>query len=243
MEISKLGVLEGAVLLFGGPFSNLQATQAMRQEAARRGITPENCICTGDVVAYCADAAATVAEIRDWGCVVVTGNCEKQLAEGANECGCGFEGGSACDLLSAGWYGHANQEIGPQDRAWMGNLPDLAHFSHEGRVAFVCHGAVSDISRFFFGQPHPTSNFRARLVSLRPGTGARTHRLSFPAIAELRLHDSLTGHYGSMPGRLACRRMMAGLQPDLQFSIKAGLAFIPCRMIGAPPNPRCRPRG
>jgi len=63
MQIRDLGQLDGPVLLFGGPYSNLQATRAMRAEAQRRGIAPAACICTGDVVAYCGDAAATVAEI------------------------------------------------------------------------------------------------------------------------------------------------------------------------------------
>ena len=62
-----LGVLEGAVLLFGGPYSNLQAARALIDEAARRAIPAANAICTGDVVAYCGDPAETTALIRDWG--------------------------------------------------------------------------------------------------------------------------------------------------------------------------------
>src|SRR5262249_49677416 len=66
-----LGVLDGPVLVFGGPYSNLEAAQAIRAEAARLGIPRERTICTGDIVAYCADPGATVALIRDWGIPVV----------------------------------------------------------------------------------------------------------------------------------------------------------------------------
>ncbi|GAA6165093.1 hypothetical protein NBRC116590_27970 [Pelagimonas sp. KU-00592-HH] len=150
MRIVDLGVLEGPVLVFGGPYSNLQATEALLSEGARRGIAPARMICTGDVVAYCAAPAETVARVRGSGCVVVAGNCEKQLAANAMDCGCGFEEGTACDLLSAGWYAHADREIGADDRAWMAGLPDLAVFTHEGKRWAVLHGGVSDISRFLW---------------------------------------------------------------------------------------------
>ena len=33
-------IVDGPALLFGGPYSNLEATQAVLAEAARRGIPP-----------------------------------------------------------------------------------------------------------------------------------------------------------------------------------------------------------
>lgn len=150
MRIVDLGVLEGPLLVFGGPYSNLQATEALLSEGARRGIAASQMICTGDVVAYCAAPAETVSRVRESGCVVVAGNCERQLAANAMDCGCGFEEGTACDLLSAGWYAHADREIGADDRAWMAGLPDLVVFTHEGKRWAVLHGGVSDISRFLW---------------------------------------------------------------------------------------------
>lgn len=150
MGYHDCGEVAGPLLVFGGPYSNLQATRALRAAARRLGIPAGNCLCTGDVVAYCADAAATVAEIRDWGCRVIAGNCEKQIASGAEDCGCGFIDGSVCDLLSDAWYGHALGEILPDDRAWMAALPDHLRLRHDGRAVAVCHGGFSDISRFLW---------------------------------------------------------------------------------------------
>ena len=150
MNIADLGKLTGPVLIFGGPYSNLQALERLRDVAARHAIAAGNVICTGDVVAYCADPAATVALIRDWGCHVVAGNCEKQLAADAMDCGCGFEQGSTCDLLSAGWYAHADAQVTPEARRWMGSLPDMVIFRHEGARHAVIHGGLSDISRFLW---------------------------------------------------------------------------------------------
>lgn len=84
------------VLVFGGPYSNLRALLALRARAAALGVSPTSVICTGDVVAYCAEPEETIAAIRDSGCHVVAGNCEQQLALGASHCGCGFAQGSTC---------------------------------------------------------------------------------------------------------------------------------------------------
>lgn len=150
MRVQNLGELTGDVLIFGGPYSNLQALQALIDVTQSRGITPDNCICTGDVVAYCADAAATTALIRGFGCAVVAGNCEKQLGLGATDCGCGFEDGTACDVLSAGWYGHANAQIDAEARGWMAELPDIVTFEYSGRRVAVIHGGVTDVARFIW---------------------------------------------------------------------------------------------
>ena len=100
MKHSDLGVLDGDLLLFGGPYSNLQATQAVLTQANVRGIAADHVICTGDIVAYCGAPVATLAAVRAFDGVVLAGNCEVQLAQDADDCGCGFEDGSTCDRLS-----------------------------------------------------------------------------------------------------------------------------------------------
>ncbi len=142
---------DGPLLVFGGPYSNLQATQAILAEAARRNIPSQRVICTGDVVAYGADAAACCDLIMASGIWVIAGNCEENLAAGALDCGCGFEEGTACDLLSRAWYAHANRQMTAAHRAWMAGLPyRLIIRLPDGRSLAVLHGGVRDISRFIF---------------------------------------------------------------------------------------------
>ncbi|MFO0155451.1 MAG: metallophosphoesterase family protein [Alphaproteobacteria bacterium] len=144
-------VADGPLLVFGGPYSNLQATRAVLTEATRRGIPARRVICTGDVVAYGADAAACCDLIMVSGIRVIAGNCEENLAEGALDCGCGFEEGTACDLLSRAWYAHANRQVTAAHRAWMAGLPRrLMVILPDGRRLAVLHGGASDISRFIF---------------------------------------------------------------------------------------------
>lgn len=143
---------DGPVLVFGGPYSNLQATRAVLDEAARRGIPPRRVICTGDVVAYGAEAAACCDLAMASGIAVIAGNCEENLAAGALDCGCGFEEGTACDLLSRAWYAHADREVTAAHRSWMAALPrQMILDLPDGRRLAVLHGGARDISRFLFG--------------------------------------------------------------------------------------------
>ena len=145
-----LGEMEGTVLIFGGPYSNLAATIALRERAKQLGIPPERTICTGDVVAYCAEPVETVALIRDWGIAIVKGNCEDSLGRGTSDCGCGFDEGTTCSLLSDNWYRFADQQMSEIDRSWMRTLPGSILFSMKGKSMRVIHGGVKQINRFIF---------------------------------------------------------------------------------------------
>jgi len=150
MNICDLGEIQGDMLLFGGIYSNLAALNAFISIAQENSIPPQNCICTGDIVAYCADAAACVDLMRDFTCPVIAGNCEVQLANDAQDCGCGFSEGSECSILSDGWYNHAIRQINDTHKQWMSNLPDRITFVHNTKRYGVVHGAASDISRFIW---------------------------------------------------------------------------------------------
>lgn len=142
--------MDSPILVFGGPYSNLQATRAVLAEASRRGIPGHRIICTGDVVAYGADPKACVDLVRDAGIGVVMGNCEEQLAADAEDCGCGFAPGSECDRLSAAWFAHARAALDQADRAWMGTLPRRLDVEICGFRLAVVHGSLAEISRFVF---------------------------------------------------------------------------------------------
>ncbi|RAI60032.1 metallophosphoesterase [Roseicella frigidaeris] len=141
---------DGPLLCFGGPYSNLQALQALLAEAARRGIPPGRMLCTGDVVAYCADAVATLDLMMASGIATVMGNCEESLAAGGADCGCGFAAGTACDRLSRDWFAHASRQVTPRHRAWMAALPRRIPVEIGGRRLVALHGGATAINRFLF---------------------------------------------------------------------------------------------
>lgn len=155
-ETLDLGEIDGPLLVYGGPYSNLQATEALFAEAERLGIPRARRLCTGDIVAYCADAQATVDLVRAEGGPVVLGNCEESLGGDLEDCGCGFEEGSACDLLSVQWYRHARGTLDRAAKDWMGGRPGRIAFTLGGKRFLAIHGGVEEISRFVFpATPEP----------------------------------------------------------------------------------------
>jgi predicted phosphodiesterase len=140
----------GPLLVFGGPYSNLEATEAMLAEARRRRIPAGNIICTGDLAAYCADPQGVVDRLREAGIHIVMGNCEESLAASAADCGCGFAEDSACAIASSEWYAYADRHIDAASRAWMATLPRRLDIVFAGRRLAVVHGGVTQINRFVF---------------------------------------------------------------------------------------------
>ncbi len=138
------------LLFFGGPYSNLEALLALLERAAEFGIPDRNLLCTGDLVAYCADPQAVVDVFRARNLAVVQGNCEESLGTGSDDCGCGFDPGSACDVLSAQWYRYASANLDLHSRAWMRGLPAQIAFSWGGRRWLAVHGTSRQQNRFLF---------------------------------------------------------------------------------------------
>ncbi len=163
--IEDAGSLDGPVLVFGGPYGNSQATEAVLAEAEQRRIPPTRVICTGDLVAYGADPAATVALIRASGIRVVMGNCEEALAFGRADCGCGFREDSSCDRWSRQWFAYASRSLDDDAKAWMGRLPRQLRFSLGGWRFAVVHGGATDISRFVFAST-PARDMMSELAAL-----------------------------------------------------------------------------
>lgn len=158
----ELGEIEGPLLVCGGAYGNLEATQALLAEAAARRIPASNILHTGDAVAYCADPADTAELLRSADVRAIKGNVEEQLAADASDCGCGFEEGSACDLISMQWYSHARAETGEGLRRWMAALPERLSFRMNERLFVVVHGAPSRINRYQFASL-PEADFAREL--------------------------------------------------------------------------------
>ncbi|MBE0533943.1 MAG: metallophosphoesterase family protein [Rhodospirillales bacterium] len=148
--ILDLGTIDAPILVFGGPYGNLEATRAVLAEAGRLGIPASRTLCTGDVCAYCADPQETVDLLRATGIVTVMGNCEEELAGNGADCGCGFATGSACDVLSQQWFAYAAAHLDAEAKAWMRTLPRQVAFRMAGRRFRVIHGGASRINRFIF---------------------------------------------------------------------------------------------
>jgi len=163
METEHLGSIAEKLLVFGGPYSNLAATIALQARARELDIPAERIICTGDIVAYCAEAEQTIELIRDWGIHVVMGNCEEALAFSEPDCGCGFAAESSCSTLAITWYQYADRRVTAEQRRWMQELPRSIEFDAGAKGFKVVHGSLSSINEFVFA----SSDAASRLAQIR----------------------------------------------------------------------------
>lgn len=157
---TDIGAFTAPVLVFGGVYGNLEAFEALTAQADRLGIPAERMIHTGDVSAYCADTFECASKLKDLGCHAIKGNVEEQLAEEADNCACGFDEGSECDLLAMRWYALANAQTTPELRRWMAAMPDHLTFTIAGRCFRVVHGSPRLVNEFVFAS-QPDDEFHA----------------------------------------------------------------------------------
>jgi predicted phosphodiesterase len=155
--MSELGNITSKVLVFGGPYSNLAATVAMRDRAEELGVCADRVICTGDIVAYCAEPWQTIDLIRDWGIHVVMGNCEEAFAYSEPDCGCGFAPDSSCSTLAIRWYQYADRQVTKAQRDWMRGLPRSIEFTMAETRFKTVHASLSSINEFVFASSNASS--------------------------------------------------------------------------------------
>ncbi len=149
-KTNNLGTFNESLLIFGGVYSNLQALSQLKVEALRLNIPPSRIICTGDIIAYCAQPVECLDFIRSWGIHLINGNVEINLLNESDDCGCNFSEGSRCDVLSKRWYPYAQAALSDSDRTFIERIPDHITFQWNGHKCFVLHGGYHNVSEFIF---------------------------------------------------------------------------------------------
>ena len=227
---------DGPILVFGGVYSNAQALDAVFAFARARGISSRDWICTGDVIAYGADARACLARLRATEALMVAGNCEEGLATGAQDCGCGFAPGSTCDALSARWWDHARKELDEDARAFLATLPKRIDVTLNGRRLAVLHGAQDETSRFVFAsaparviaQEMAKPLGQTVVVELKPGAGGN---LGAEQVAKSARADGYTFLFASVSLATSVSLSKLNFDPRKDLVAVAGVASIPSLML------------
>ncbi|WP_213521303.1 metallophosphoesterase family protein [Nonlabens sp.] len=149
-KIIDLGEKSGKMLLFGGIYSNLQALSSLIQIAQEKGIPPENCICTGDIIGYCGQPQETLDTFKKWRVHSILGNVEIQLRDDEDDCGCDFTTGSRCDGFSEIWYAFAKANLHTNTRDFFKSLPDHIILEYAGKKIGVVHGSYDQVAQLVF---------------------------------------------------------------------------------------------
>lgn len=150
MKIEKRDDYNEPILVFGGPYSNLQALEAIQGVAKAQGIAPSHVFCTGDIVAYYSQPSECIDLIQKWGINVVQGNCEYAVATGAEDCGCGFAEDSTCEVAAKHWYRYLTDQVSAKQAKWMAQLPQQISFKFNGLNVALLHASVEQNNKYLF---------------------------------------------------------------------------------------------
>lgn len=145
-----IGKLSGKVLVFGGVYSNLQALETLQEIAKTEGIESHNVICTGDIVAYCAQPEEVVQTMKEWDVHTIAGNVEIQLRNNEEDCGCDFRDGSRCDSFSKLWYPFAKTQLSENSLSYISRIPDFIKGTYAGKKFIVVHGSYHETAEYIF---------------------------------------------------------------------------------------------
>ena len=150
LKIKNLDPLTGKLLVFGGAYSNLQALSELKNIAESQGIPPQNIICTGDMVGYCAQPEESVQLVKTLGIHCISGNVEQNIVSGEDDCGCNYAEGGRCDLFSRTWFPYAVRSLSEDSVDWMAALPQHLAFQYAGKSVAVVHGSPAHVSDYVF---------------------------------------------------------------------------------------------
>lgn len=150
MEVEVRKIVGEKLLVFGGVYSNLAALKALKRWADSNDYSSNSIVCTGDVVAYCAESKECADFVADWQIHCIAGNVEIQLRNREEDCGCNFNENSSCDIHSQRWYPFAQQQMSEENLQWMEVLPNQLVLEFGGERWGVAHGSVSETSRFVY---------------------------------------------------------------------------------------------
>jgi len=146
----NIGSFDRPVFIFGGVYGNIEALIEVKNIAEKEGFRPKDIICTGDIVAYCANPVECIAFVEEWGIHCIAGNVELNLRDEADDCGCNFNEGSRCDVFSRQWYPYVKNTITKNNKEYIHKLPEFLTFDFYGKPTTVLHGSFHNTSEFVF---------------------------------------------------------------------------------------------
>ena len=135
------------VALFGGVYNNYLALDALLADAERRGA--DLILCLGDLGGFGPRPERVVPRLRGAAIPTLAGNYDLSLAEGAEDCGCGYTD-PMDNYYAQISYAYTLANTPAEQRAWMGTLPEQARLRVGDHVVHCCHGSPRQTNEFLW---------------------------------------------------------------------------------------------
>lgn len=160
------------VALFGGVYNNHLALRALLEDAEARGA--EVVVCLGDLGGFGPHPERVVPLLRDAGVVTLAGNYDLSLAEGREDCGCGYSDPMDNHYAQIS-YAYTFAHTPAEHRAWMGTLPEQARLRVGRHTVHCCHGSPRRTNEFLWESATSDAALAAFLRTCDADVVAFTH--------------------------------------------------------------------
>ncbi len=140
------------VIVFGGVYNNHLALEKLLGEAER--LEAEAVYCLGDMGGFGPHPDRSFPILRNGRIRSIAGNYDISLAEGKEDCGCGYSDPRDNHFAQIS-YDYTFQNTSTQNKQWLGTLPGSARFRLGPMQVHLCHGSPRRVNEFLWETTSP----------------------------------------------------------------------------------------
>lgn len=140
------------VALFGGVYNNYLALKQLLAECERIGV--DAIFCLGDIGGFGPFPDLCYPLLQDGKIWSIAGNYDISLAEGKEDCGCGYTDPRDNHFAQIS-YDYTFQNTSTQNKAWLGTLPRFDRFHLGPLRVHLCHGSPRQTNEFLWESTSP----------------------------------------------------------------------------------------
>jgi diadenosine tetraphosphatase ApaH/serine/threonine PP2A family protein phosphatase len=140
------------IAVFGGVYNNHLALAATLVDARRRGA--EALFCLGDLGGFGPHPDRVYPLLQQPAVQVVRGNYDLSLAEGLEDCGCGYTD-PRDNYFAALSYAYTFEHTAAAHKRWLRTLPDVLQVQLGTYRLHMCHGSPRQVNEFLWDSTTP----------------------------------------------------------------------------------------
>ena len=141
------------IACLGGVYNNYIALEAVCRDARQKGI--DYIYCLGDMGAFGPNPDKVFPVLREFNVACMQGNYDDSVSQGLDNCQCGYTDPDD-NYFAKISYDYTLQNTSPENKKWLGELPESIRFNVAGRDILMCHGSPRRVNEFLWESTSPT---------------------------------------------------------------------------------------
>lgn len=140
------------VIVFGGVYNNHLALERLLKESRR--LCVDAIFCLGDMGGFGPSPERCFPLLRGGKIASIAGNYDISLAEGNEDCGCGYTD-PRDNYFAQISYRYTFENTSRENKAWLGALPHQGRFRVGPLRVHLCHGSPRQVNEFLWESTSP----------------------------------------------------------------------------------------